>query len=57
MNPKQSSGRPKASPVKVIDTHEEIVRDYLNSLERPPEPKPFNPVELAARLTRLLPKQ
>jgi|GEM_PF-3063779 hypothetical protein len=38
--------RDKVSPVKVIDTHEQVVRDYLNSMEKPHEPKPFNPIEV-----------
>jgi hypothetical protein len=46
-----SSDRPKASPVKVIDTHEEIVRGYLESLEQPPEAKAIDPTEVTRGIT------
>jgi len=36
----------KAGPVTIIDTHEQIVRDYLNELEHPTPPKVFDPVEV-----------
>lgn len=38
--------RGKAGPVKVIDTHEQIVRDYLHELEHPSPPKEFDPAQV-----------
>ena len=38
--------RGKAGPVKIIDTHEQIVRDYLHELEHPSPPKVFDPAEV-----------
>jgi len=38
--------RGKAGPVKVIDTHEQIVRGYLHELEHPSPPKVFDPAEV-----------
>jgi hypothetical protein len=41
--PQPNPKRGKAAPVRIIDTHEQIVRDYLNSLDNPPEPRIFDP--------------
>lgn len=48
VHPGRKRGKP--SPVKVIDTHEQIVRDYLKSLESPPKPKSFDPAEVTEGL-------
>ncbi len=36
----------KGSPVLTIDTHEQAIREYLNSLDNPPLAKGFNPAEV-----------